>query len=207
MLNSERDSITLREARPTLDEGLKFARYLDVASEGFFRFMLGRRMVEIVAEAYLQPGNDFSYHNVIFAEKAGSVVGMASGYTGEQHGLHTSTPFEVMVGSLPFRAKVIAFLFAPLFHVLDSIPEGDFYLQSIGVDDDFRGQGIGSILLDAVEERAFFRGANRLSLDVSGKNPGARRLYERRGMRVESRWPKHLWIPGIRLLRMAKPLS
>ena len=37
----DRHSIILRAAKPTLDEGLAFARYLDEAAEGFFRFMLG----------------------------------------------------------------------------------------------------------------------------------------------------------------------
>ena len=39
----DRHSIVLRAANPTFDEGLAFARYLDEAAEGFFRFMLGRR--------------------------------------------------------------------------------------------------------------------------------------------------------------------
>ena len=38
----DRYSIIFRTANPTLDDGLAFARYLDEAAEGFFRFMLGR---------------------------------------------------------------------------------------------------------------------------------------------------------------------
>ena len=38
-----RYSIVLRAANPASDDGLAFARYLDVAAEGFFRFWLGRR--------------------------------------------------------------------------------------------------------------------------------------------------------------------
>jgi len=41
-------SIIVRAAKPTLDEGLAFARYLDEAAEGFFRFMLGRRARHII---------------------------------------------------------------------------------------------------------------------------------------------------------------
>ena len=39
----DRDSIVIRAANSTPDEGLEFARYLDEAAEGFFRFMLGPR--------------------------------------------------------------------------------------------------------------------------------------------------------------------
>ena len=59
-------SITLRAATPTLDDGLAFARYLDDAAEGFFRFMLGRRFRHIIAAAFAQPGHDLSYQNVTF---------------------------------------------------------------------------------------------------------------------------------------------
>ena len=45
-----------------------YARYLDEAAEGFFRFMLGRRVADIVAAAYIQPDNDCSYQNVTFPE-------------------------------------------------------------------------------------------------------------------------------------------
>ncbi len=47
----DRHSINLRAAKPTLDEGLAFAHYVDVAAEGFFRFMLGRRATKRDEEA------------------------------------------------------------------------------------------------------------------------------------------------------------
>ena len=50
------------------------------------------------------------------------------------------------------------------------------------------------------------RGSTRLSLDVSAKNEGARRFYERRGMTVESQWPKRLAIPVLKFYRMTKGL-
>ena len=65
----DRHSIVLRAANPTFDEGLAFARYLDEAAEGFFRFMLGRRAGYITATAFAQPDHDLSYQNVTFAER------------------------------------------------------------------------------------------------------------------------------------------
>ena len=38
--------------------------------------------------------------------------------------------------------------------ILDSIADGDFYLQAIAVDKELRGDGVGSLLMDCVEERA-----------------------------------------------------
>jgi ribosomal protein S18 acetylase RimI-like enzyme len=102
--------------------------------------------------------------------------------------------------------RIVMILFAPVMRITDSIPDGDFYLQFIGVDKVLRGEGVGSILMDSFEERARASGSTRLSLDVSAKNEGARRFYERRGMKVESQWPKRLPIPGLKFYRMTKGL-
>ena len=70
--------IVLRPAQPTLAEGLAFVRYLDRAAEGFFRFWLGRRAEELVAQAYVEPDNEYSFQNVTFAELDGRVVGRSA---------------------------------------------------------------------------------------------------------------------------------
>jgi ribosomal protein S18 acetylase RimI-like enzyme len=70
--------------------------------------------------------------------------------------------------------------------LLGTYADGDFYLQAIAVDKEQRGKGIGSALMDAVEERARAGRSTRLYLNASARNEGARRFYERRGMAVES---------------------
>jgi len=104
------------------------------------------------------------------------------------------------------RMRIVTLLCKPLLQILDSISDGDFYLQAIAIDKNFRSKGIGSELIDFIEDRARTSEAKRLSLDVSAKNHGACKLYERRGMTIESQWTKHLIIPGIKLFRMTKNL-
>ena len=70
--------------------------------------------------------------------------------------------------------------------ILDTIPGDDSNFQAIATARELRGQGDGSALIDAIEDRARVSGSTRLSLHVSAKNQGARKLYERRGMAVES---------------------
>jgi ribosomal protein S18 acetylase RimI-like enzyme len=202
----DRRSIIVRAANPTFEEGLACARYIDEAAEGFMRFMLGRRAPQIIAEAYTQPDNDYSFQNVIFAEQDGRIVGMALGFTVEQRRGYSDRPLKDAAGSPALRMKAVRILCAPLLRILKTIPDGDFYLMSLAIDKDLRGKGIGSTLMDAIDDRARARGSTRLSLHVSAKNRGARKLYERRGMTVESQWPKRLAIPGVRLLRMSKTL-
>ena len=200
----DQDSITLRAAKPTMDEGLAFARYLDEAAEGFFRFMLGRHAQDIIATAFLQPDHDLSYQNVTFAEHEDAVVGMVSGYTAKQHRASSRRPLKAAAGKRNLRMRIVLILFAPLMRIIDSIADEDFYLQAIAVDKELRGVGLGSILRDYLEERAFSSGSTRLALDVSAKNQGARRFYERRAMAVESQWPKRLPIRALKFYRMTK---
>jgi len=92
-------STVLRAASPTVEEGRVFARYLDTAAEGFFRFMLGRRSMDIIAAAFLKPDHDLSFQNATFAERDKVIVGMVSGYTAAQHRRSSGRPLEQAVAS------------------------------------------------------------------------------------------------------------
>jgi ribosomal protein S18 acetylase RimI-like enzyme len=187
-----KSSIVLRAAEPTLDEGLECGRYLDEAAEGFFRFMLGRQAASIIAKAYTKPGHSYSFQNVTFAEHNNHIVGMALGFTAEQHRQFSDRPLKEAAGFHNLRMTAVKILCAPLMRILKTIGDSDFYVLAIAIDKELRGEGVGSALMDSTEERARASSSTRLSLDVSAKNEGARRLYERRGMTVESQWPKRL---------------
>jgi len=202
----DKHCIALRAAQPTQKEGLAFARYLDEAAEGFFRFMLGRRVDHIIATAFALPDHDLSYQNVTFAERDKVTVGMVSGYTAEQHRRSSRKPLMQAAGRCNLRVRIVHILFAPLMRIIDSIAATDFYLQAIAVDERMRGGGLGALLLDSLEQRAYESGAKRLSLDVSAANQTAIRFYERHGMTIESQWPKRLKIPGLKFYRMVKEL-
>jgi ribosomal protein S18 acetylase RimI-like enzyme len=200
----DQHSITLRAANPTYNEGLAFARYLDEAFEGLFRFTLGRRAADIVARAYTQPEHDFSYQNTTFAECDKAIVGMATGYTAEQHRRSSDQPLKQAAGNRALQRIGVRMLCARL-RFLGTHANGDFYLQAIAVDKKLRGEGIGSALMDAIEEQARASGSTRLFLDASARNEGARRFYERRGMTVESERPRFPFMPRF-IVQMTKSL-
>ncbi|MCG8342230.1 MAG: GNAT family N-acetyltransferase [Chlorobiales bacterium] len=190
-----------------MDEGLTFARYLDEAAEGFFRFMIGRRVEHVIATAFLKPDHDLSYQNVTFAEQEGAIVGMVSGYTAKQHRASSRRPLKEAAGRRNLRMRIVSVLFAPIMRIIDSTGDEDFYIQSIAVSRELQGGGVGSTLMDFIEEQAKASGSTRLALDVSAKNENARRFYSNRGMNVESRWPKRLPIRALKFYRMTKELG
>lgn len=199
-------SIVLRPGNPTLEEGLACARFLNTAAEGFFHILLGRRAPEVFAQAYVKPNNEYSFENVIFAEKEDRIVGMALGFTAEQRRGFPKNPLTESEGYPRLRAGILGFVARPMFRILETIADGDFYLLSLAVDEDQRGQGIGSALIDAMEERARATGSRRFSLDAAAKNEGAQRLYKRHGFEIYAKWPEFLHSKRFGLLRMAKPL-
>jgi len=200
----DRPSVTLRDANPLYEEGVVFARYLDEIAP-FYRVMLGRRVVHTIATAFTQPSHDLSYRNAIFAERDGAIVGMISGYATERHRRPVGPSLRKALGGRALRMRIMARLMARQQWFLGTYANGDFYVQGFAVDENLRGQGIGSALMDAMEQRARAGGSKRLILNVGAKNEGARRLYDRRGMTVEAGWPKLPCIPPF-VLRMTKPL-
>jgi ribosomal protein S18 acetylase RimI-like enzyme len=195
----------LRPAKPESGEGLLVARYLDQAADGFYGFMLGPRSEAIIASAFLEPGHALSYEHVVCVERDGVVVGMSLAYTGLQHRGFSDSPLKRAAGRSALRMKLVRTFLAPLWRVLDSVEESDFYLHGIAVEPELRGAGVGSLLMDDVEARGRAAGSTRLSLDVAANNMGARKLYGRRGMIEAAEWPDAWTLPTV-LVRMTKEL-
>jgi len=64
----------------------------------------------------------------------------------------------------------------------------EFYIDTVCVHSDFRGQGIGSLLLKHAEEIARSEGFLKLTLNVEEEKEAAIRLYNRLGYRVAEPW-------------------
>jgi ribosomal protein S18 acetylase RimI-like enzyme len=197
-------NVTVRQARRDRGDGEQFARYFDIAGEGLLRWMVGRRYVDIAGKAFLEPRHDLSYEHVWFAESQGVVAGMMSGYSAADHTRSRDGPLFRAAGVRSIRVVAAWLLAARLFNFMDRLPEGDWYLQTVAVGEEYRGAGIGSLLLDHAEHAASASGARRFALDVAVDNDSARRLYERRGMTIEATSPSVPFVPGGAVHRMTK---
>lgn len=142
-----------------------------------------------------------------FAEQAGRLVGMASGYTSDVHRHFTDEPLKAAAGWRRYRMAAFRRFNRRTLHFMDTIADGDFYLRALAVEPVLRGGGIGTSLMAAIEDRARAAGATRLVLDVAAKNRDARRLYERLGMTVLAESLRWFGLPDTNVVRMTKPLS
>ena len=89
---------------------------------------------------------------------------------------------------------------------VSAIPESQaLYIRSMGVLPAARGQGVGQLLLAAVETYARDRGYERLWLTTTPFLASAIRLYERNGFQPTADRPHDLF--GTPLVRMDKPLA
>lgn len=120
----------------------------------------------------------YSYNYALIAEVDGVVAGAIVGYDGALLGALREGTFGVLrrtIGRIPTIA--------------DETEAGEYYLDSIAVLPEFRGQGVARELITAFCNKAFAEGHKRVGLIVDFNNPGAERLYtslgfERVGTRI-----------------------
>ncbi|MEH7494037.1 GNAT family N-acetyltransferase [Neobacillus niacini] len=123
---------------------------------------------ETMANFFREENNRLSYQNMIVADLLGEVAGIVIIYPGEE----ASRLDEPILKRLrKKRRNEVIFLDK-------EADEGDFYIDTVCVDDRFRGLGIGTMLLKEAEKAALQKGYSRLSLNVAQDNPVAKKLYE-----------------------------
>lgn len=190
----------LRPARFDQTDAEAYAEHLNAAAGGLFTAMFGARAVPIVARVSLQGGTELSLEHVTMAELDGRVVGACSGALGGHADL--AGPVLRAAGLRAVRAAAVFLAAWPVMRALERREPGEWYLQSIAVDSDLRGRGVGSALFADALGRARSSGARRLVLDVDAENTKARALYERLGLQVERTSPPARLLGGVRVHRM-----
>ena len=138
---------------------------LDIVSE--------EDLLAILSEAVSEPTYRYGYERGIVYEVNGEIAGVAFGYPNED---------EPQI-DVPLK-KILKKFGVPedtqLFIDLETMSD-EWYLDSISVNEAYRGTGIGTKLLDALPEVAKREGKKVIGLNVDQKNPEAKKLYTRKG--------------------------
>ncbi|KIS02653.1 Acetyltransferase, GNAT family [Paucilactobacillus wasatchensis] len=109
----------------------------------------------------------------LVADVDGEVVGMAFAYQ-DSNETAVNRVYEQAAEKIPSIRDVDFFADPEAF-------DDEFYLDSLAVDDDYRGMGIATKLIQAVAEHAVDLGYETLGLNVDTLNPLAEKLYRRLG--------------------------
>ncbi|MCD8141447.1 MAG: GNAT family N-acetyltransferase [Planctomycetaceae bacterium] len=135
--------------------------------------------------------NRYSIANNIVAEIGGEVAGSIISFPADdQPALDT-----ILLAYLNARGYGLKELFF-------EGEKGTYYLSTMGVEPKFRGQGVGTALMAAAEQKGRDLGYALVSLLVSKGKPRARTLYERVGFEVV----EETQIADVEYYRMHKPL-
>ena len=152
---------------------------LNLAGEGNTLADFARVMNRLTATDHSQ----YSYRNTLVAiDDAGKVAGAIVSYDGGQ--LHTLR--HAFIDEMKREVGV------DHSGIADETGPGEWYLDSLAVYPQYRGQGIAHLLLQAVVERAQKAGL-RAGLLVDKGNPKAERLYRSIGFKYvdDAMWGGH----------------
>ena len=158
----------------------KLADFIYVASDGVVEFLFhdlipGRSPQQIMARSLEKDGGHYTYKNTFVAETEGGVVGASFFYPSRYH-----------VISDEMRQFYPADRLEHLKHVLSGGVENSLYIDTLCVDQDYRGNGIGAELISLTKKRAAREGFNAVSLIALADNTDAHRLYHRCGFEILS---------------------
>lgn len=123
----------------------------------------------------------FQLSHAITALEGEYLVGLA-GFCTQQYSLTGSINYRSILKEVGFfkgqRAAIVLGLFER------KALENELMLDGIAVSEDYRGQGVGTALFDALIDYAKSEGFERIRLDVIDTNSDARGLYERWGFKA-----------------------
>lgn len=123
-----------------------------------------------IAHVAASKGTIYSYENSVVAEIDGIIVGAMCAYDGADY-QRLKQPIVDTLGNNSGFAN------------LKETEAGEFYMDSVGVLPEYRGQGIASHLFKAQCERAASLGHKIAGLIVDEDKPKAEALYTRLGFR------------------------
>jgi ribosomal protein S18 acetylase RimI-like enzyme len=164
-------TLTARPARKS--DASALAVLVDIAGDGMPAHMWrglaapGQSVLEVGRERAQREAGGFSYRNSIVADVAGEVAGSLVGY-------RLDDPYDLTgVDALPENVR-------PLIRLEAQAP-GSWYVNVLATFPEFRGQGVGTKLLEVAETRGQEEGVSAMSVIVGSWNEGAARLYARCG--------------------------
>ena len=169
-------NITIRQA--TINDAKLIAYCVSSAiGEEAVQEHLGANWLDIIAEIARLEISQYSYRNALIAEINNTPAGAVIVYDGARLD--------------EFRTQTLRIIhrYNPDFAFTEDETEaGEYYLDSLCVLPQYRKMGVATRLINALCEKVFSEGHNRVGLIVDFDNPNAERLYTSLGFkRIKTR--------------------
>lgn len=150
------------------------AQLLLAAMEDLIYFYIGvndkQKAINFLEEQFKSETSLYSYKNSFVAIIDEKVVGVLVGYDGGVHQKLQQNLIESLRKDYNFNDTLNP-----------ESEEGEFYIDAISVNPQYRGQKIGSQLISFAENDALKNQFKKIGLLVDEENPAAKRLYSRLG--------------------------
>lgn len=163
----------------TKEDGIEIANLVLIILKDmglpFVAEMGDEKTIEVLAEAVKDPTYRYGYTRGLVKEIDGKIAGIAFGYPSEDE--------KIIDQGFSQALKQLGMADQKLFTDPETFPD-EWYLDTICVNQAFRGKGVGSELLDALPRLAKKEQKQKIGLCVDQGNPDAQRLYERKGFQV-----------------------
>ena len=136
----------------------------------------GQSLIDAGAEQARTETANFSYRNTTLACEAERVAAMVLAYRLPDTADNDENPED-----LPEFVR-------PMVELEQCVP-GSYYVNMLATYPEYRGRGMGSALMQAVQEQAIANDCSLISIEVFALNEGALRLYQGLGFEIVDRRP------------------
>lgn len=163
--------IRLRMA--TQDDAQTVASIITTVSEGVIEYLLGDLFPGMTPEKILEMilirgSGNLNLSNVLLVDVGGELAGLLFAYDAKEQ-----TVSGMMEGFLG-EARV-----KPMRPLLEAKVEKALWINTLWVNESFRGKGLSKLLMDVAGDLARERGLTSIALHCWADNERARRFYER----------------------------
>lgn len=162
--------------KANLEDARFIATYLLLAMEDIVYQFIGEKDYNKAKEFLLyfikKKDNQYSYQNCFVVEEAGEVIAAVNLYDGTQLNV--------------LRRPVVQFIrtkFGSDIRLEDETEEGEYYIDTLGVNPNQQGKGVGSEILQFLIDEYVIKNKQTLGLLVDEENPSARKLYLKLGFK------------------------
>ena len=163
-----------------IEDCSRVAQFVYIASGGVVEFLFhdliaGVSPIQLVTHNLEKDTGYYTYKNTFVAEDDSGVIGVSFYYPAQYH-----------VISDEMRSFFPADRIEHLEHILSGRVDDSLYIDTLCVDENFRGNGIGQELISLTRQKAIDQGFDSLSLIALADNTDAHRLYFRCGFEIVS---------------------